>query len=259
MSEGRYMYCIINSGTTSDLGNNGINDAKAYTISYHNIAAVVHSCEAEPYETTKDNEKAKEWILAHSYVIDLATKNFGTVLPFSFNVIVRGGDNVVEEWLAGSYERLKNELENVKNKAEYSVQIFYEHGKLVEKILNANLELEELKTKTEKMPKGAAYLFQKQYEQKLNAAISAEISGLALELSFRIKGHVEEMRFEEKTSHVPERYENKELIVKMSCLVHKDKVETLGEVLDNINELDGFAVRFTGPWAPFSFVQIKEV
>lgn len=252
------MYCIVNSGTASNFSNIGINDTEVYAVPYQSIAAVVHSCEAKPYET-KEIEKAKDWILAHSYVIDNATKKFGTVLPFSFDVIVRGDDNAVKDWLAGDYEKLKEKLERVRDKAEYSVQIFYEPEKLTEKIVNSDHELGELKKKIEQMPKGAAYLIQKQYELKVKDAISAEISGFAKGFSSRIKEHVEEMRIEEKTSQVPDKYKNKKLIVTISCLVHKNKVEMLGEVLDNINKLDGFAVRFTGPWAPFSFVQLKEV
>lgn len=258
MSDGRYMYCIINSGTASNFGDIGINDTEVCTVPYQNIAAVVHSCEAKSY-ATNEIEMAKDWILAHSYVIDNATKKFGTVLPFSFDVIVRGDDDTVKEWLARGYGRLKEELERVKDKAEYSVQIFYEHEKLAEKIVNSDQELGELKKKTEKMPKGTAYLFQKQYEQKVKDAISADISGLAKEFSSRIKAHAEEMKVEENPSQAPEKYRSKKLIVTLSCLVHRDNVEKLGEVLDEINKRADFAVRFTGPWAPFSFVALKEV
>lgn len=258
MSEGRYMYCIVKSDNASNIGDIGINDTNVYTVPYQNIAAVVHSCEAKPYET-KENEKAKEWILTHCYVIDCTTKKFGTVLPFSFDVIVKGDDNTVKNWLARDYEKLKDELERVKDKAEYSVQIFHEHEKLKEKIVSRDQELKGLEKRIKKMSKGSAYLFRKQYEQKLRDAISVEISGLAKKFNSRIKEHVEEMEVEKKSLQVQEKYEGKNLIVTLSCLVHKDNVETLGEVLDEINKCDGFAVRFTGPWAPFSFVQIDEV
>lgn len=258
MNEGRYLYCVINSSAEFCFDNIGINDNRVYTIPYEDIAAVVHSCGAEPYET-KEIERAKDWIMAHSYVIDSATKTFGTVLPFSFDAIVRGDDDTIRDWLAGGYETLKEELERVKDKAEYSVQIFFEHEKLTEKIVNRDKELTGLKEKQEKMSNGAAYLFQKLFEQKVRDAVSAEISGLARGFSSRIREYAEEMRVEEKTSQAPEKYKDKKLIATLSCLVHKDNIEKLGEVLDEINKRTGFAVRFTGPWAPFSFVQLREV
>ena len=48
------------------------------------------------------------------------------------------------------------------------------------------------------------------------------------------------------------------LVVALSCLVQDNNVGKLGRVLDEINHREGFAVRFTGPWAPFSFIRLKE-
>ena len=255
--EGRYLYCVINSGVMLNLGSIGIEDSTVYTIPHEDIAAVVHSCQAMPYET-KNNEKAKGWILAHNYVIDCATKKFGTVLPFSFDAIIKGNDDTLTDWLGKSCEKFKGELERVKNKAEYSVQIFYEHEKLAGKLVNNDKELKGLKEKMEKMPKGAAYLLQRKYELKVKDALSAGIAKLAEEFGGRMREYAEEMKVQEKTSQVPEKYRDKKLIVALTLLVREDKVEKLGEVLEEINKRDGFAVRFTGPWAPFSFVELKD-
>lgn len=257
IGEGRYLYCIINSGAMLNLGSIGIEDSIVYTIPHEDIAAVVHSCKAMPYET-KDNEKANGWILAHNYVIDCATKKFGTVLPFSFDAIIKGNDDTLKDWLSKSCEKFKRELERVKNKAEYSVQIFYDQEKLAEKLVNNDQELKGLKEKMEKMPKGAAYLLQRKYELKVKDAISAGIAKLASEFGGMIREHVEEMKVQEKTSQVPEKYRDKKLIAALTLLVKEDKIEKLGEVLEEINKRDGFAIRFTGPWAPFSFVGLKD-
>ncbi|HIE31521.1 MAG TPA: GvpL/GvpF family gas vesicle protein, partial [Methanosarcinales archaeon] len=246
------------SGTGFNFGDIGIDGSRVYAIPYLDIAAVVHSCAAKPYRA-KDDEMAKEWILAHNYVIDQATGKFGTVIPFSFDAIIRGDDDTIEDWMSGSYENLKKELERVQNKAEYSVQIFCDHEKLAMQLLESDCELKELKEKTGKMPKGAAYLLQRRFELKVKDAISAGISRLASEFGSRIREDVEETRVEESTSRVPERYRGRKLIMTLSCLVKEDKVEKLGEVLDEVNNRDGFAVRFTGPWAPFSFVRLRGV
>ncbi len=44
------------------------------------------------------------------------------------------------------------------------------------------------------------------------------------------------------------------MIMNLSCLVHKDRVVELGKELEKIEMNDGVSVRFSGPWAPFSFV-----
>lgn len=44
------------------------------------------------------------------------------------------------------------------------------------------------------------------------------------------------------------------MLLNLSCLVSKGKVDSLGEELEKINNMEGFSVRFTGPWSPYSFV-----
>ncbi|TRZ68909.1 MAG: hypothetical protein D4Q77_00620 [Methanothrix sp.] len=255
--EGRYLYSIINSGAELSFGDIGIDDSDVYTIPHKDIAAVAHSCKARPYDT-KDDEKVKEWILAHGYVIDQATKKFGTVLPFSFDVIVRGDDNTVKEWLDTNYNLFKGDLDRVEGKAEYSVQIFCDQEKLAEMIVSGDQEIAILKKKIEKMPKGVAYLLQRKLELKIKDGVSGEISRLAGDFGTKIRKHVWETKVEGKPSQVPEKYKDKMLVVALSCLVQDNNVGKLGRVLDEINHREGFAVRFTGPWAPFSFIRLKE-
>ncbi|MCZ7381207.1 MAG: GvpL/GvpF family gas vesicle protein [Candidatus Methanoperedens sp.] len=254
IGEGRYLYCITNSGAGLGIGNAGIEDSTVYTILYKDIAAVVHSCIAKPY-ATEDNAKAAEWILSHNYVIDCAAKKSGTVLPFSFDTIVRGNDEVVSCWLKKSYMTLKEELDRLKNKAEYSIQVFCGHEYLKAKLAGGDNEPGEMKEKMDIMPRGAAYLFRRRFELKMKDALSAEATRLSMEFSSNIQEHVEEMRADEKIAHVPEKYAGKRLIAALSCLVREDNVGRLGEALDEINKRKGFAVRFSGPWAPFSFVR----
>ncbi|VVB86743.1 Gas vesicle synthesis protein GvpL/GvpF [uncultured archaeon] len=254
---GRYLYSVVNTGVELAFGDIGLNDNPVYTIPNKDIAAVVHSCQAEAYRT-QDNEKAKEWILSHNYVIDRAGELFGTVLPFAFDCLIKGDDETVKNWLDKNHEKLKSELERVDNKAEYSAHIFCDRRWLAEKLMDKDQELKVLKEKMAKMSKGATYLAERQFELKAKDAIAAEISMLARDFGSKIREHVVELKTETKSSQVSEKYKGKQLMVTLCCLVHKDNVEKLGEVLDEINNRDGFAVRFTGPWAPFSFVDLKE-
>ena len=140
--EGRYLYCIINGGVEFNFGRIGIEDAEVYTIPYKDAAVVVHSCQAKPY-VSKDEEKVKRWIFTHNYVIDKATELFGTVLPFSFDVIIKGDESTVKDWLSRNYGKFKEGLEKVKDKAEYTVQIFCDQDRLAEKILSEDEELSD--------------------------------------------------------------------------------------------------------------------
>lgn len=249
--DGRYLYCIINSCEVLSPADTGIEDNPVYTIPYKDIAAVVHYCTAKPY-ATEDKEKAAEWILSHNYVIDHATEKFGSVLPFSFDTIVRGNDETVSCWLEKRYMTFRKELDQLKNKAEYSIQIFCEPEYLTN-LACSGLELKKMKNDIDQMSKGAAYLFMRKFELKVKDAISDEISKRSHEFMSGIRVHVEEMK-EEKNMSAPEKYNGKKSVVALSCLVHEGRIEKLCEELDEINRREGFTVRFTGPWAPYSFV-----
>ena len=251
--EARYLYCIAGGGEDLQLGNIGIEERMVYTIPRQDLAAVVHSCPPVPYNTS-DNALAEGWVLEHSYVIDQAMKKFGTVLPFSFDVIIKGDDEVIRGWLDQNYERLQIELERLADRAEYSIQIFYDYDRYASEVLSGNCDLLSLKEKIEAQSRGKAYLLQRNLDLKLKDAVTSCVEKMAEMFGLEIESISDEVKAEERRSFVPEKYKDKKLMASFSCLVHRDKVDLLGLALEKINGLDGLAVRFTGPWAPFSFV-----
>ncbi|HWQ20262.1 MAG TPA: GvpL/GvpF family gas vesicle protein [Methanotrichaceae archaeon] len=252
---GRYLYSVVRTRDEVQLGAIGIGESPVYTVPFQDIAAVVHSCQPVPYDT-KDKKMAEEWILEHNYVIDHATKRFGTVLPFSFDAMVRGDDEAIKGWLAENYEMLSTELHRVEEKDEYSVQIFYDDQKLKSRLLESDQDLKALKEKTAGMSPGKAYLLNRNLEIKLKDGLAIELSRLGVQFGQMVQGLADEIKADERKTWVPDKYKDKKMLASFSCLVHHDKVECLGKALDEINNMDGFAVRFTGPWAPFSFTDL---
>ena len=251
-----YLYSILNTATEQSLGPIGIDDNPVYTIAFRDIAASVHFSETKP-KPAKDEQQAKEWIFSHNYAIDKMTEKFNTVLPFSFGCVVLGDDETIRSWLQKNYESFKGELERLNDTAEYLVQIFYDPKLLAEKILKDSLELQALNAKIDEMSKGKSYIFKKQFDIRLDQAIIKELSELGTEFGKAINETVKQLIHEEKKFHIPEKYKGKKSVITLSCLVSNKNVENLGHVLEQINEREGFAVRFTGPWAPFSFVDLK--
>ncbi len=92
------------------------------------------------------------------------------------------------------------------------------------------------------------------YKQKLEKAVKAEMEKLADEwfrdFYGRIKQHTDDIVVE-KTKKVDK---DKMMLLNVSCLVTREKGDSLGDELEKINNMEGFSVRFTGPWPPYSFV-----
>jgi hypothetical protein len=48
--------------------------------------------------------------------------------------------------------------------------------------------------------------------------------------------------------------DNTPMLMNLSCLASRKNNESLGTELEKIQSMEGFSVRFTGPWPPYGFV-----
>ena len=251
--EGRYLYCAINSNNKVDFGHMGIEGSLVYTVPYNDVGIVVHSCEAKPYKTT-DTEKAKEWVLAHQFIVDCATKTFGTVIPFTFDTIFMGNDETIKNWLSEKHHPLKNLLTKLKDRDEYGVQIFLEKGS-IEKEVESDDEIQNLKKHVESAPRGMAYLLEKRVGLKANDKKKMLVARYTKIFFDQIKGVVDYAMILHRNRGIPEKWKDNEIILNLACLLHRERVQELGSLLEKINTKEKFAVRFSGPWPPYSFVK----
>lgn len=256
-STARYIYSVARSSERLGLGEIGLLRSAVFTIPYKDISAVVHSCQPSPYES-KDRSVAESWIIEHSFVIDQAMKRFGTVLPFSFDVILKGDDSAVSGWLEKNYYRLHEELERVKGRAEYGIQIYYNYDDLAERLIEEDSELSEMRSRIDSESKGRAYLLKKRFNQLQKSRTAQRASDILDRSLSGIRTLASEIMADEK-KRIPQDYQSLSLLASYACLVEDEKVEQLGKVLDEINEMKGFRVRFTGPWAPYSFVKCRDL
>lgn len=252
--QGRYLYCVADSRERVSLGPVGINSSNVYTIPYRDIGAVVHKCPAEPYQST-DREVVNAWVLVHQKVVDEAWERWGTVLPLAFDTIVMDKDGVgaeenVRDWLQNDYDNLKSKMEKVRGKAEYGVQIFWNPQVIAQNLAEASPEISQLKEEIKSQPKGIAYLYKQKLENALKRELESRADRCFRDFYQRIRRHVDSIVVE-KTKPGDQ---NRQMIMNLSCLLSRDKSTELGEELENINILEGFSVRFTGPWPPYSFV-----
>jgi len=252
--KGRYVYGIAASRETVRLGEIGIEGNEVYTIPYQDLCAIVHNCPTQPYES-KDEEIVKSWARVHQSVLDEAKERFSTTIPLGFDTILQSKDDatppdqVVRDWLKEDYDRLRTLMEKIEGKDEYGVQVSYEPGVMGKQISEQSEEVKKIKEEMATKSPGMAYM----YRQKLEKAAKAEMEKLAdewfKEFYSNIKKHTEDIVVE-KTKKLEK---DKVMLLNLSCLVSKEKVETLGEELEKIDNMEGFSVRFTGPWPPYSF------
>lgn len=251
MDHGIYIYCVFFERNNQSFEETGINDKKVQKFSFKDISILGHYCEKKGYDP-ENNEKAKELVFEHNYIIDEAMKKFGNVIPLGFNSIIKGEDQL-ESWVDDHYSVLEEKLNRFKGEAEYSVQIFVDKSVLVD-----DLKENSSSNNARDMSKGKKYLQKKRKEKNQKDKLRKKIKTLEKNFKENIRGVVEEIKVDESPKFLPEEWENKgELILNSSCLLSKNKENKLGNVLENIDNKEAFHVRFTGPWAPYSFTKMK--
>ena len=253
--EGRYIYGVAVGDKEVRLGPIGIEGNEVYTIPYKDISAIVHNCSTKPYQSNND-EIVKNWVMTHESVLDAASKRLGIVIPLGFDTILQSKNDitspeqVVNEWLKEDYDRLREVMRKIEGKDEYGVQVSYESKSIIKQISDQSEEIRRIKEEMSTKSPGMAYM----YKQKLEKTVKTETEQLANvwfnDFYGRIKKHTDDTVVE-KTKKLNN---SKVMLLNLSCLVARDKVDSLGKELEAINNMNGFSVHFSGPWPPYSFV-----
>lgn len=248
--QARYIYGVIPHTDRDDFGPIGIMGNTVYPISYKELSVLVHDCSSEPYQG--DEEEVKEWVASHAAVVDAAWAEADTVLPMSFDVIVKGNEERsaegnVRKWLEEGYATLKAKLEELRGKVELGIQILWDPAVITQRITAENEEIKELMMEMAVKSPGIAYF----YQHKIAEAVKEEMEKRAAE---GYRNIYEQLRAHAIDTHINKvkRLQGKQMIMNLSLLVERDKVQALGEILAKVKE-EGVEVRFTGPWPPYTF------
>lgn len=252
VEQGRYIYCVAenNGSKPISFGKIGIENSEVYIIPYENLCAVVHNCAAEPYKSGNEKE-VKKWIVTHQNVIDAASKRLGTLIPLSFDVIIKGTnpDENVVNWLKDESESLRSRIDKIKDKQEFGVQVYWDKKVIGNEIAKKTEVIKRLKKQMEEATRGKAYFYEQEIKQLLKKEMEKTADELFKKFYSQIKKHADDIRVEKVKKDG-----EKETLLNLSCLMNKDNVKKLGAELEEINKIRGFSVRFTGPWPCYSFV-----
>lgn len=252
MKSSVYVYCIIPDVNREDWGQIGIDGARVHAIAGDGVAALVHDMPAVPYQGP--DEDVKRWVLEHSDVVEQAWRSAATVLPVTFNVIVRGDSEVTAErrlldWLAGNAAALAGRLDALRDRVELRVEIDLQ----VEASSREDPAVAALQLEIPGKPAGLRRLLEKRLEQLMRDAANRAADSLYRESRRRLASVSEDIveikRHRPLVDHVP--------VLAASLLVPLSAVESVGAELAALKaENPAVNVRFLGPWPPYSFANV---
>jgi hypothetical protein len=240
---GKYVYCIIHAEEPLRFGPIGFGSpaGEVYTVHYEDIAAVVADAPVEVLDATREN------VLAHERVNEAVMK-FQTVIPMSFGTVFKTRDDIVE-LLRGAHGAFQDVLAKMENKVEFGLKALWDREEMIRQIEHEDEDIRRLKTEIAAQ-KGSTYFARVQYGRLVDGALQSRSEQYVSEI-------FEALRDVSVASRANKPIGDK-MILNAAFLVDRTResgfdarVKALGA------KYDALTFRYTGPWPPYNFVNIR--
>ena len=242
-TRGKYVYCIIRSGEALRFGSLGIGAeaADVHTVNYKDIAAVVSDTRIEIHDPTREN------VLAHERVNETVMRKH-TVIPMSFGTVFKTRDDIVE-LLRSAYDAFHDVLVKMQGKLEFGLKVLWDREVMIREIERADEDIRRLKSEIGAQ-KGSTYFARMQYGRLVDAALQSMSEKYVAEI-------FEALRDVAVASRANKPIGDK-MIMNAAFLVARDKEQAFDHRVKQIGaKYDKLTFKYTGPWPPYNFVNIR--
>jgi len=244
-SEGRYVYGVIEVKDSTSFGRIGIGGGGdlVYTVHHNDIAAVVSKTALFIFDPTRENA------LAHEHVIETVMKTH-TIIPMSFGTIFRTDDDI-REVLRSIYSSLKDVLKQMAGKLEFGLKVTWDRDKVIEELKRDDEEIHRFHQEITRKHLQSTYFARMQLGRMIDKSL-VERSG----------ANVREIYDALRSVCVASR-DNKpigdKMIMNAAFLIQKDREAEFDAAVNRIAKKFGDRLNFkyTGPWPPYNFVNIR--
>src|SRR4051812_17530296 len=241
---GKYVYCIIRNDRSREFGEIGIGSAsRVYTVSHKDLAAVVSDTPIVIYDPTREN------VLAHEFVNETVMREF-TVIPMSFGTVFRSEDDV-SELLRSTYQAFSDVLDKMKDKIEFGLKVLWDREKVVANTERENDEIRRLKDEISRHTASSTYFARMQLGRLIESALE--------DMGTR---YVADIHDQLRTVAVASR-SNKpigdRMILNAAFLVDRAQEQSFDDRVKETSRKyeDLLTFKYSGPWPPYNFVNIK--
>lgn len=243
--DGKYVYCIIKSEETQGYGAIGIggDDRSVYTVHYGDLAAVVSDTPIRIYDPTREN------VLAHELVNETVMREF-TVIPMSFGTIFRTEDDIVE-LLKSTYRAFDDVLEKMRDKIEFGLKVLWDRDQEAARLEEQDEEIHRLKQEITRNEQSSTYFARMQLGRLVESALEEAADRYVLDVHQSLKPHAIASR---SNKPIGDR-----MILNAAYLVERSHEEEFDEAVKALSRKyeDVLSFKYTGPWPPYNFVNIK--
>ncbi len=239
----QYLYAIVSAETVGSWGPIGVNKAQVAAITDGPVAAVVSTIAGQRARPERTN------LAAHNGVLKLLMQDHA-VLPVVFGTIARS-PKAVRSMLVKNQAVFLKQLDYVKGRVEMGLRMHFDVPNIYDYMVNVRPELQELRD--------AAYGNQRVPTRGVKIDLGREFNHLLDEeraihtatVVAVLRAHCVEIK------HNPPRHERE--VLNLACLIAREDLKAFeAAVLEAASQFDNnVAFNFTGPWAPYNFVDIQ--
>jgi Gas vesicle synthesis protein GvpL/GvpF len=240
---GKYVYCVISAADPLRFGpiGIGVKPAEVHTINYKDIAAVVSDTPIEVYDPTRDN------VLAHERVSESVMQSH-TVIPMSFGTVFKTREDIVE-LLRSAYHAFHDVLNKMEDKLEFGLKVLWDRDVIIREIEREDEDIRRLKKEIASQ-KGSTYFARVQYGRMIEHALQA--------LSERCVGDIFTQLRDVCVASRANKPIGDRMIMNAAFLVTREQEPAFDARVKKIGaHYDKLTFRYTGPWPPYNFVNIR--
>ena len=242
-SRGKYVYCVIESERPLSFGLLGIGPqpGEVHTVHYRGIAAIVSNTPMVVQDPTKDN------VLAHQRVNETVMQQH-TVIPMSFGTVFKTDDDIIE-LLRSAYDAFKDVLSKMQDKFEFGLKVLWDRDLLIREIEEEDEDIRRLKGEISSQ-KGSTYFARMQYGRLIDAALQGRSERYVAEI---FEGLRDVSVASRSNKPIGDR-----MIMNAAFLVGRDLEGSFDVRVKGIgHRYDKLTFKYTGPWPPYNFVNIR--
>jgi gas vesicle protein GvpL/GvpF len=242
-SRGKYVYCIIDSAAPLRFGPIGIgaHPSDVYTVHYRNLAAVVSDAPLEVLDSTREN------VLAHERVNETVMREH-TVIPMSFGTIFKTREDIVE-LLRSAAEAFGDVLDKMQDKLEFGLKVLWDREQAIREVEGEDEDIGRLKKEISGQ-KGPTYFARMQYGRLIDTALQTKSERYVAEI-------LEQLREVSVASRINKPIGDK-MIMNAAFLISRDQEQAFDAKVKSIaGRFDKLTFKYTGPWPPYNFVNIR--
>jgi len=239
----KYVYCVIKSERPLSFGAIGIGlePAEVHTVLYRDIAAVVSQTPMAVQDPTRDN------VLAHQRVNETVMRQH-TVIPMSFGTVFKTSDDIME-LLRSAYDAFNDVLNKMQDKFEFGLKVLWDRDQIIREIEEEDEDIRRLKGEISSQT-GSTYFARMQYGRLIDSALQARSERYVMEI---FEGLRDVSVASRSNKPIGDR-----MIMNAAFLVTRKleqafdiRVKAIGQRYDTLT------FKYTGPWPPYNFVNIR--